>query len=148
MASDEKKILLVEDEKAIRDAVAAYLEREGYIVRGVGDGQSAVEEFEKHSFDLALRDRFKIRSFGRSQNGPEPRFRTNCAGGGTLHTLSAAPMLGLSSRLRRLGRHYHASRPPQRRTVHPSAKNAVGLRPTCFFVCGLHCAPAPGRSDA
>ena len=31
MASDEKKILLVEDEKAIRDAVAAYLEREGYI---------------------------------------------------------------------------------------------------------------------
>ena len=28
MASDEKKILLVEEEKAIRDAVAAYLERE------------------------------------------------------------------------------------------------------------------------
>ena len=56
MASDEKKILLVEDEKAIRDAVAAYLEREGYIVRGVGDGQSAVEEFEKHSFDLVILD--------------------------------------------------------------------------------------------
>ena len=53
---DEKKILLVEDEKAIRDAVAAYLEREGYIVRGVGDGQSAVEEFEKHSFDLVILD--------------------------------------------------------------------------------------------
>ena len=32
MASDAKKILLVEDEKAIRDAVAAYLEREGYWV--------------------------------------------------------------------------------------------------------------------
>ena len=56
MASDEKKILLVEDEKAIRDAVAAYLERESYIVRGVGDGQSAVEEFEKHSFDLVILD--------------------------------------------------------------------------------------------
>ena len=28
MASDARKILLVEDEKAIRDAVAAYLERE------------------------------------------------------------------------------------------------------------------------
>ena len=56
MASDEKKILLVEDEKAIRDAVAAYLERENYIVRGVGDGQSAVEEFEKHSFDLVILD--------------------------------------------------------------------------------------------
>ena len=52
MASEEKRILLVEDEKTIRDAVAAYLEREGYMVRGVGDGQSALEEFEKHSFDL------------------------------------------------------------------------------------------------
>ena len=40
MASDDKKILLVEDEKAIRDAVAAYLERENYIVRGVGDGDA------------------------------------------------------------------------------------------------------------
>ena len=56
MASDDKKILLVEDEKAIRDAVAAYLERENYLVRGVGDGQSAVEEFEKHSFDLVILD--------------------------------------------------------------------------------------------
>ena len=56
MASDEKRILLVEDEKTIRDAVSAYLERENYIVRGVGDGQSALEEFEKHSFDLVILD--------------------------------------------------------------------------------------------
>ena len=56
MASDAKKILLVEDEKAIRDAVAAYLEREGYWVAGVGDGQSAIEEFEKHQFDLVVLD--------------------------------------------------------------------------------------------
>ena len=56
MASEEKRILLVEDEKTIRDAVAAYLEREGYVVRGVGDGQSALEEFEKHSFDLIILD--------------------------------------------------------------------------------------------
>ena len=56
MASEEKRILLVEDEKTIRDAVAAYLERENYSVRGVGDGQSAVEEFEKHSFDLIILD--------------------------------------------------------------------------------------------
>ena len=56
MASDAKKILLVEDEKAIRDAVAAYLEREGYWVVGVGDGQSALEEFEKHQFDLVVLD--------------------------------------------------------------------------------------------
>ena len=56
MAADEKRILLVEDEKTIRDAVAAYLEREGYAVRSVGDGQSALEEFEKHSFDLIVLD--------------------------------------------------------------------------------------------
>ena len=56
MAPDVKKILLVEDEVAIRDAVAAYLEREGYWVRGVGDGQSALEEFEKHTFDLIVLD--------------------------------------------------------------------------------------------
>ena len=56
MTPDAKKILLVEDEKAIRDAVAAYLEREGYWVVGVGDGQSAIEEFEKHQFDLVVLD--------------------------------------------------------------------------------------------
>ncbi len=56
MASDAKKILLVEVEKEIRDAVAAYLEREGCWVVGVGDGQSAIEEFEKHQFDLVVLD--------------------------------------------------------------------------------------------
>lgn len=56
MASDAKRILLVEDEKAIRDAVVAYLDREGYWVVGVGDGQAAVEEFEKHNFDLVILD--------------------------------------------------------------------------------------------
>ena len=56
MASDTKKILLVEDEKAIREAVAAYFEREGYWVRAVGDGQAAVDEFEKHGFDLVVLD--------------------------------------------------------------------------------------------
>ncbi len=32
---DEKKILIVEDEKVNRDAVSAYLERENYVVKGV-----------------------------------------------------------------------------------------------------------------
>ena len=56
MASETKKILIVEDEKTIRDSVAAYLEREDYWVRGVGDGLSALEEFEKHGFDLIILD--------------------------------------------------------------------------------------------
>ena len=57
MAQEKFRILLVEDEKPIRDAVTAYLEREEkYSVVGVGDGQSAVEEFEKHQFDLVILD--------------------------------------------------------------------------------------------
>lgn len=56
MSNDARRILLVEDEKAIRDAVAAYLEREGYWVTGVGDGQAAVEDFNKHRFDLVVLD--------------------------------------------------------------------------------------------
>lgn len=45
MNESTRRILLVEDEKAIRDAVAAYLERENYWVTAVGDGQEALEEF-------------------------------------------------------------------------------------------------------
>ena len=47
MSNETRRILLVEDEKAIRDAVAAYLERENYWVTAVGDGQEALEEFSK-----------------------------------------------------------------------------------------------------
>lgn len=44
MSNDTRRILLVEDEKAIRDAVAAYLQRENYQVVAVADGQEALEE--------------------------------------------------------------------------------------------------------
>ena len=54
--TDTRRILLVEDEKAIRDAVAAYLERENYWVTAVGDGQDALDEFGKHHFDLVVLD--------------------------------------------------------------------------------------------
>lgn len=56
MSNETRRILLVEDEKAIRDAVAAYLERENYWVTAVGDGQEALEEFSKHHFDLVVLD--------------------------------------------------------------------------------------------
>ena len=36
MSNETRRILLVEDEKAIRDAVTAYLERENYWVTAVG----------------------------------------------------------------------------------------------------------------
>jgi two-component system, OmpR family, response regulator RegX3 len=56
MAAETRRILLVEDEKTIRDAVAAYLEREGYWVTPAADGQAAVEAFTKYRFDLVVLD--------------------------------------------------------------------------------------------
>ena len=54
--SEARRILLVEDEKNIRDAVATYLERAGYWVTPAADGQEAVDAFSLHQFDLVILD--------------------------------------------------------------------------------------------
>ena len=54
--AETRRILLVEDEKTIREAVVAYLEREGYWVTPAEDGEVALTEFEKHRFDLVVLD--------------------------------------------------------------------------------------------
>lgn len=54
--SEARRILLVEDEKNIRDAVAAYLGRAGYWVTPAADGQEAVDAFSLHQFDLVILD--------------------------------------------------------------------------------------------
>jgi len=56
MSSQTRRILLVEDEKSIRDVVAAYLEREGYWVTPAADGETAVASFDQHQFDLVVLD--------------------------------------------------------------------------------------------
>lgn len=56
MAAESRRILLVEDEKSIREAVSAYLEREGYWVTPAEDGQAALDQFSKHRFDLVVLD--------------------------------------------------------------------------------------------
>ncbi|MDR2107904.1 MAG: response regulator transcription factor [Coriobacteriales bacterium] len=56
MSEETRRILLVEDEKAIRDAVVAYLERERYSVVAVGDGQEAIDEFARQEFSLVILD--------------------------------------------------------------------------------------------
>jgi DNA-binding response OmpR family regulator len=53
---ETRRVLLVEDEEAIRDAVAAYLEREGYWVTSVVDGEAALNEFALHRFDMVVLD--------------------------------------------------------------------------------------------
>lgn len=54
--STTQRVLLVEDEKAIRDAVSAYLEKEGYWVTSAADGQVAIDTFERGKFDLVVLD--------------------------------------------------------------------------------------------
>ena len=56
MAEDSKSILLVEDEKSIRDAVQAYLEHEKYSVTPAEDGVIALERFGQSEFDLIILD--------------------------------------------------------------------------------------------
>lgn len=56
MPTEPRRILLVEDEKSIREAVSAYLEREGYWVTVAQDGAVALEQFAKSRFDLVVLD--------------------------------------------------------------------------------------------
>ncbi len=56
MDSATRRILLVEDEKNIREAVTAYLEKEGYWVSAVEDGKEALEEFSRSNYDLIVLD--------------------------------------------------------------------------------------------
>ncbi|MBA4370430.1 MAG: DNA-binding response regulator [Coriobacteriaceae bacterium] len=56
MSGSAHKVLLVEDERTIREAVEAYLERDGFWVKSVGDGYAALEAFAKGGFDLVVLD--------------------------------------------------------------------------------------------
>lgn len=50
------QILVVEDEPSIREVVALYLERAGFIVSCVEDGDTALAEIEGHDPDLVIMD--------------------------------------------------------------------------------------------
>jgi len=52
----ENKILLVEDEKDIREIVKKYLEKEGYLVYSAQNGGEGLEKFNKYNIDLAVLD--------------------------------------------------------------------------------------------
>jgi two-component system, OmpR family, alkaline phosphatase synthesis response regulator PhoP len=51
-----KRILIIEDEKDIRDLLEIYLKKEGYEVQGVKDGQTGLERASKEKFDLLILD--------------------------------------------------------------------------------------------
>lgn len=53
---NNKKILVVEDEKRILDVVKAYLEKEGFKVKTAIDGKEALDLFNSETFHLIILD--------------------------------------------------------------------------------------------
>lgn len=53
---DTRKVLIAEDDPAVRKAVQRVLELENYVVTAVNDGQAALETLSKSRFDLAVLD--------------------------------------------------------------------------------------------
>ncbi len=53
---DRPRVLVVDDEKLIREVLADFLGLEGYFVRTAGDGVAAVEELRRRRFDLVISD--------------------------------------------------------------------------------------------
>ena len=53
---DKEVVLIVDDEKEIRDLVEIYLKGEGYITIKAGDGEEALEILEKNKVDLIILD--------------------------------------------------------------------------------------------
>jgi len=55
-SQESPNILVVDDEKVIRDILSDFLASEGFRVTAVDDGSAALEELEKQSFDLVITD--------------------------------------------------------------------------------------------
>jgi response regulator RpfG family c-di-GMP phosphodiesterase len=53
---DNPRILVVDDEKVIRDILADFLKEEGYVVNTVEDGAQAIEELRRSSYNLVISD--------------------------------------------------------------------------------------------
>jgi DNA-binding response OmpR family regulator len=51
-----KKILVVDDEKMIRDLLKEYLVRLGYEIKEAADGEQAIKELGREDFDLLICD--------------------------------------------------------------------------------------------
>src|SRR5580765_2053316 len=54
--ADTPRILVVDDEKFIRDIIADFLAMEGYVVRTAEDGTAAADELRRARFDLVISD--------------------------------------------------------------------------------------------
>lgn len=50
------KVLIVEDEPAIRETMAGYLQKEGYVCEQAGDYDTADEKVDLYEYDLVILD--------------------------------------------------------------------------------------------
>ena len=56
LTADTARILVVDDEKVIREILADFLSMEGYVVHAVEDGEKALEELKQRSYNLVISD--------------------------------------------------------------------------------------------
>jgi len=53
---ESPRVLVVDDEKVIREILSDFLTMEGYVVRTVEDGENAIRELERRSYNLVISD--------------------------------------------------------------------------------------------
>src|SRR5689334_22740673 len=56
LQEESPRVLVVDDEKVIREILSDFLTMEGYVVRTVVDGSSALRELERRSYNLVISD--------------------------------------------------------------------------------------------
>jgi response regulator RpfG family c-di-GMP phosphodiesterase len=56
LQEESPRVLVVDDEKVIREILSDFLTMEGYVVRTVEDGDSALKELERRSYNLVISD--------------------------------------------------------------------------------------------
>ena len=79
MASDKGRVLVVDDEAAIRALVAKIIERAGYVVDTARDGREAIDILQESSYDVLVIDLmmpnvdgYGVVDFLRERGGPQP----------------------------------------------------------------------------
>jgi len=55
-SDDSPQILVVDDEKVIRDILSDFLTMEGFLVRSVEDGAQAIKELQRRTYNLVITD--------------------------------------------------------------------------------------------
>src|SRR5689334_13323064 len=53
---ESPRVLVVDDEKVIREILSDFLTMEGYVVRTVEDGENALKELERRSYNMVISD--------------------------------------------------------------------------------------------